>query len=156
MKKKFMDACKQNGNRWCLVVRAMDNPVLGVREQDDLSDIVMGAASGAATGDRLPLLVYRVDVADGRESLVRGARLTGLTLRAVRNISAVGNDATAFDFMQSQQAGFAGTALAAFGSADSGVPSTVVAPSLLLDDVEVHGARGEPERLPLVPPPPIN
>jgi TldD protein len=156
LKKKFMDACKQSGNKWCLIVRAMDNPVLGVREQEDLSDIVMGAASGAATGERLPLLVYRVDVADGRESLIRGARLTGLTLRAVRNIAAVGNDATAFDFMQSQQAGFAGTALAAFGSADSGVPSTVVAPSLLLDDVEVHGARGEPERLPLVPPPPIN
>ena len=122
MKKKFMDECKQNGNKWCLIVRAMDNPVLGVREQDDLSDIVMGAASGAATGDRLPLLVYRVDVADGQESLIRGARLTGLTLRAMRNIAAVGNDATAFDFMQSQQAGFAGTALAAFGSADSGVP----------------------------------
>ncbi len=156
MKKKFMDECKQNGNKWCLIVRAMDNPVLGVREQEDLSDIVMGAASGAATGDRLPLLVYRVDVADGRESLIRGAHLTGLTLRAVRNIAAVGNDETAFDFMQSQQAGFAGTALAAFGSADSGVPSTVIAPSLLLDDVEVHGARGEPERLPLVPPPPIN
>ena len=156
LKKKFMDECKQNGNKWCLIVRAMDNPVLGVREQEDLSDIVMGAASGAATGDRLPLLVYRVDVADGRESLIRGARLTGLTLRAVRNIAAIGNDQTAFDFMQSQQAGFAGTALAAFGSADSGVPSTVIAPSLLLDDVEVHGARGEPERLPLVPPPPIN
>lgn len=155
MKKKFMDECKQNGNKWCLIVREMDNPVLGVREQEDLSDIVMGAASGAATGDRLPLLVYRVDVSDGRESLIRGARLAGLTLRAVRNIAAVGNDATAFDFMQSQQAGFAGTALAAFGSADSGVPSTVIAPSLLLDDVEVRGARGEPERLPLVPPPPI-
>jgi TldD protein len=156
LKKKFMDACKQNGNKWCILVREMDNPVLGVREQGDLSDIVMGAASGAATGDRLPLLVYRVDLADGRESLIRGARLTGLTLRAIRNIAAVGNDATAFDFMQSQQAGFAGTALAAFGSADSGVPSTVIAPSMLLDDVEVRGARGEPERLPLVPPPPIN
>ena len=66
VKKKFMDECKQNGNKWCLIVREMDNPVLGVREQEDLSDIVMGAASGAATGDRLPLLVYRVDVADGQ------------------------------------------------------------------------------------------
>jgi TldD protein len=117
---------------------------------------VMGAASGAATGDRLPLLVYRVNVADGQESLLRGARLSGLTLRAMRNIAGIGNDATPFNFMQSQQAGFSGTALAAFGSADSGVPATVVAPSLLFDDVEVHGARGEPERLPLVPPPPMN
>jgi predicted Zn-dependent protease len=156
LKKKFMDACKQNGNKWCLIVRAMDNPVLGVREQEDLSDIVMGAASGAATGDRLPLMVYRVNVADGQESLIRGARLSGLTLRAMRNIAGIGNDATPFNFMQSQQAGFSGTALAAFGSADSGVPATVVAPSLLFDDVEVHGARGEPERLPLVPPPPMN
>jgi TldD protein len=156
LKKKFLDTCKQNGKKWCLLVRAMDNPVLGVREQDDLSEIVMGAASGAATGDRLPLLVYRVNVDDGTESLVRGARLAGLTLRAIRNIAGVGSDATPFNFTQSQQAGFAGTALAAFGSADSGVPATVIAPSLLFDDVEVHGARGEPERLPLVPPPPMN
>jgi TldD protein len=156
LKKKFMDACKQNGNKWCLVVREMDNPVLGVTEQEDLSDLVMGAASGAATGDRLPLLVYRVNVDDGSESLIRGAHLAGLTVRAMRNISSVGSDATAFNFMQSQQAGFSGTALAAFGAADSGVPGTVIAPSLLFDDVEVKGARGEPERLPLVPPPPMN
>jgi TldD protein len=156
LKKQFLDACKQNGNKWCLIVREMDNPVLGVTEQDDLSDIMMGAASGAATGDRLPLLVYRVNVDDGQESLIRGARLAGLTLRVMRNVTAIGNDATAFNYMQSQQAGFSGTALAAFGTSDSGVPSTVVAPSLLFEDVEVHGARGEPQRLPLVPPPPMN
>jgi TldD protein len=155
MKKKFVAACKESGNKWCVIVRAMDNPVLGVSEQEDLSDIVMGAAGGASSGERLPLLVYRVDVADGRESLIRGAHLTGLNIRSIRNIAAIGNDQTPFDFMQSQQAGFAGTALAAFGSSDTGVPSTVIAPSILLEDVEVRGARGEPERLPLVPPPPI-
>ena len=156
LRKKFLDACKKNGNKWCIVVKEMDNPVLGVTEQDDQSELIMGAASGAASGDRLPLLVYRVNVDDGSETLIRGARLTGLTLRAMRNIAGIGNDAAPFNFTQSQQAGFAGTALAAFGTADSGVPATVVAPSLLFDDVEVHGARGEPERLPLVPPPPLN
>lgn len=156
LKKKFLDACKQNGNRWCLLVREMDNPVLGVREQEDLSDIMVSAAGGAATGDRLPLLVYRVDARDGQEELVRGARLAGLTLRTIRNIVDIGTDATPFNFMLNQQMGFSGTALAAFGSADTGVPATVIAPSLLFDDVEVHGARGEPQRLPLVPPPPMN
>ncbi|MGH9679938.1 MAG: metallopeptidase TldD-related protein [Candidatus Acidiferrales bacterium] len=156
LKKKFLDACKQNGNKWCLIVREMDNPVLGVSEQDDLSDLMMTAASGAATGDRLPLLVYKVNADDGQETLIRGAHFTGLTPRSIRNILGIGNDETPFSFMQSQQVGLSGTALAAFGSADSGVPATVVAPSLLFDDVEVHGARGEPERLPLVPPPPLN
>jgi hypothetical protein len=36
------------------------------------------------------------------------------------------------------------------------VPSAVISPSLLFDDVEVHGPRGEPERMPLVPPPPLD
>ena len=156
LKKKFLDACKANGSKSCFMVREMDNPVLGVREQDDLSSVVMSAASGAATGDRLPLLVYRVDVEDGKETLVRGAKLTGLTLRTLRNIAGIGSDAAPFQFTQSQQAGFAGTALAVFGSADSGVPASVIAPSLLFDDVEIHGARSEPQRLPLVPAPPLN
>jgi hypothetical protein len=52
--------------------------------------------------------------------------------------------------MQSQITGFAGTALGAFGTAQGGLPASVVAPSLLFDEVEVRGARGEPKRLPLV------
>jgi hypothetical protein len=57
--------------------------------------------------------------------------------------------------MQNPQGGFAGTALGAFGSAQGGIPSTVVAPSLVLDEVEVRGFHGEPRRLPLVDAPPL-
>jgi len=104
----------------------------------------------------LPLLVFRVYVSDGHEELVRGARLQGLTLKTLRNIEGVGSDPALFSFAQNQIEGFGGTALAVFGSADGGVPSAVIAPSLLFDDVEVHGPRGEPERLPLVTPPPLD
>jgi hypothetical protein len=57
--------------------------------------------------------------------------------------------------MQNPQDGFAGTALGAFGSAQGGIPSTMVSPSLLLDEVEVRGFHGEPRRLPLVTAPPL-
>jgi len=156
MKQKFLDACKADGQTWCLEVRRMDNPVLAVGDQDDMSDFIALAASGAATGDRIPLLVYRVYVSDGHEELMRGAQLRGLTLKTLRNLEGVGSDAAVFSFAQNQIEGFGGTALAAFGSADGGVPSAVISPSLLFDDVEVHGPRGEPERMPLVPPPPLN
>jgi hypothetical protein len=33
------------------------------------------------------------------------------------------------------------------------LPASLVAPSLLFDDLEVRGARGEPKRLPLLPAP---
>jgi predicted Zn-dependent protease len=156
LKQKFLDACKADGQAWCLEVRRMDNPVLAVGEQDDMSDFIALAASGAATGDRMPLMVYRVYVADGHEELLRGARLDGMTLKTLRNLEGIGSDPALFSFAQSQVEGFGGTALAAFGSADGGVPSSVISPSLLFDDVEVHGPRGEPERLPLVPPPPLD
>jgi TldD protein len=156
LKRKFLDACKQDGQSWCLEVRRMDNPVLAVPDQDDMSEFIALAAAGAATGDRIPLLVYRVYVSDGHEELMRGARLTGLTIKTLRNLDGIGSDPALFSFAQNQIEGFGGTALAAFGSADGGVPSAVVAPSLLFDDVEVHGPRGEPERMPLVSPPPLD
>ena len=86
---------------------------------------------------------------------MRGGIIEGLTLRSLRNIPAVGDDASVFTYMQNSADGFAGTALGAFGSAQGGIPSTVVAPSILLDEVEVRGFHGEPRRLPLVPAPPL-
>jgi hypothetical protein len=99
--------------------------------------------------------VYRVYVDDGHEELVRGGTLQGLMLRSLRNLLAVGDDATPYTYMQTPENGFAGTALGAFGSAQGGIPSTIIGPSLLLDDVEIRGFHGEPRRLPLVPAPPL-
>jgi TldD protein len=155
LKKKFLDACRDDGHQWCLEVKRMDNPALSSVEQEDFSDFIGGVAGGIAGGMRVPLLVYRVYVADGREELVRGGLIQGLTLRSLRNIPAVGDDASVFTYMQNSAGGFAGTALGAFGSAQGGIPSTVIAPSMLFDEVEVRGFHGEPRRLPLVPAPPL-
>lgn len=153
LRKRFLDKCREEKLPWCLVVRQMDNPAISLLRQDDFSELIAGLASGAATGDRLPLMVYRVYPEDGREELVRGARIASLTVRALRNIAGIGNDSTAFTYTQNQAAEFAGTALGAFGSAQGGLPATVVAPSLLFDELEVRGARGESKRLPMLPAP---
>jgi TldD protein len=155
LRKKFLDLCRADGHEWCLVVKRMDNPALASQRQEDFSDIIGSIAGGVASGDRLPLMVYRLYVADSREELVRGARLTGLTLRTLRSIAAIGSDATVFDFMQNPAPGFAGTALSIFGSAQSGLPGSIVAPSLVLEEVEARGFHGEPRRLPLIPAPPL-
>lgn len=155
LRKKFLDLCKSNGQQWCLEIKRMDNPALAAQTQQDFSDIISGL-EGLSSGDRLPLLVYRVYVSDGHEELARGSHIKGLNLRAFRTIAGIGNDSTVFNFMQNASAGFTGTALAAFGSVQGGIPSSIVAPSLLLEDVEVRGFHGEPRRLPLVPAPPLN
>jgi hypothetical protein len=155
LKKKFLDACKQNGQKFGLIVREMDNPVIGSSSQEELSDALAILATGAPKGDRVPLLVYRVNADDGHEELVRGAILSGIASRNMRTLLGIGNDNTVFSYAQSQDAEIAGTALGAFGSADGGVPSTVIAPSLLFEEVDVRGPHGEPRSMPIVPPPPL-
>ena len=156
MKKKFLDSCRAEKLNFCLVVREMDNPALSLLHQEDFSELLASFAGGAGTGDRLPLVVYKVYPETGREEMVRGSRIIGLNTRALRNVAGIGNDNFVFNYMQSQIGGFAGTALGAFGSAQSGLPASVVAPSLLFEELEVRGARGEAKRRPLLPPPPMS
>ena len=156
LKKKFLDECRSEKLEYCVIVREMDNPTLSLLHREDYSELLASFGGGAGTGDRLPLLVYKVYPQDGREELVRGARIIGLNTRALRSLAGVGSDNFVYNYMQSQDAGFSGTALGAFGSAQSGLPASVVAPSLLFEEVEVRGARGEPKRLPLLPAPPLS
>jgi TldD protein len=155
LKKKFLDACRAEKLQYCVIVREMDNPSLSLLHQEDFSALLASYGGGAGTGDRLPLVVYKVYPEDGREEVIRGARIIGVNTRALRNLAGIGNDDFVYNYMQSADAGFAGTALGAFGSAQSGLPASVVAPSLLFEELEVRGARGEPKRLPLLPAPPL-
>jgi TldD protein len=153
LKKKFLDECRAEKLPYCLEVRQMDNPSLSLLHQEDFSELLASFGGGAGTGDRLPLLVYKVYAQDGREEMIRGSRIVGLNARALRNLGGIGNDNFVHNYMQSQINGFAGTALGAYGSANGGLPASIVAPSLLFDELEVRGARGEPKRLPLLPAP---
>jgi len=156
LKRKFLDECRSQKLEYCIIVREMDNPALSLLHQQDFSELLGSFGGGAGTGDRLPLLIYKVYPQDGRAEIIRGARIIGLNTRALRNLAGIGNDNFVYNYMQSQSAGFAGTALGAFGSAQSGLPASVVAPSLLFEELEVRGARGEPKRLPLLPAPPLS
>ncbi len=153
LRKKFLQKCREEKLPYCIVVRQMDNPAISLQRQEDFSELLASLAGGAGSGDRLPLVVYKVYPEDGHEELVRGARIIGLNTRSLRNVAGIGNDSFVFNYMQSQVTGFVGTALGAFGSAQGGLPAAVVAPSLLFEEIEVRGARGEPKRLPLVPAP---
>jgi predicted Zn-dependent protease len=155
LKKKFLDNCRSEKLPYCLVVREMDNPTISLLHRDDFSELLASFGGGAGTGDRLPLIVYKIYPEDGRLEMVRGARIIGLNTRMLRNLGGIGNDDFVYNYMQSQDSGFAGTALGAFGSAQNGLPASLVAPSLLFDDLEVRGARGEPKRLPLLAAPPM-
>jgi predicted Zn-dependent protease len=82
-----------------------------------------------------PRLLYRVYVSDGHEELVRGAVFNELDVRTLRNnLIAVGNDP-----LVSNRA--------------VQIPSTVIAPSILFDELEVKRTDAKNSKLPEYPPP---
>jgi predicted Zn-dependent protease len=86
-----------------------------------------------------PRLVYRVDVATGREELVRGVELVGLPLSSLNKILATGGEPKVFN-------GFCG--------AESGyVPVSTLAPAALVGEVELQRVARANERSPILPPP---
>lgn len=85
-----------------------------------------------------PRLLYRVYASDGHEELVRGAVFSELDTRALRTaVIAAGNDP-----LVSNRPG--------------GVPTTVISPSLLFDELEVKRADTSKDKLPEYAAPPLS
>ena len=77
----------------------------------------------------MPILVYKIYV-DGHEELVRGMRFRGFTVRSLKDILAAGDDSVVFEYMDNT------APFALIGGAGFTVETCVVAPSILVDDLD--------------------
>jgi hypothetical protein len=93
-----------------------------------------------------PLLAYRV-YPDGREELVRGLRFKDFSAKDLRDISLASDKPVVFNYINN------GSAFNHPGVAASATTTSVISPSLLLDNIDLAKAENEPGKLPLVPAP---
>jgi predicted Zn-dependent protease len=146
LKKQLMELCKARNLPYGIVVRKLDFP--SSASIDELRQM-LSANANEGSGSHLfssPILTYRV-YADGREELIRGVRLRELNVRSLRDIRAAGDDTTIFDYLNN------GVPLALIGAGSYAAETTVIAPSVLVDDLEVRKADEELPKLPIVPSP---
>lgn len=87
----------------------------------------------------MPRIVYRVDAATGKETLVRGVEFVGTPIGSLNRIVAAGNEAGVFNGYCGAESGF--------------VPVSTVAPALLISEIELQRSRRALERPPILPPP---
>ncbi len=101
-----------------------------LREMAGAENKAYGYRVDTMGGPNVPRLLYRVYATDGHEELVRGAMFNELDVRALRNdLIALGNDPLVSNRM-------------------GGVPQTIIAPSLLFDELEVKRADMSKDKLP--------
>ncbi len=148
LQKKLMDLCRQRGKPYGLLVRKMDFPssasLATVRRLMD--SMAQDGAGGRPVS--IPILAYRV-YSDGREELVRGLRFKGLSTRSLRDIVAAGGEPVVFDYLENL------APFAVMGAASFVAESSIIAPGVLFEELQLERSEQELPKLPIVDPPPL-
>jgi hypothetical protein len=146
LKKQLIETIRTRNKPYGVIVRKMDYPSSATF--DEARRLLSGGQSGSSRPVSMPLLVFKV-YPDGREELVRGLRFRGLNARSFKDIMAAGNDANLFEFLDSN------APFALMDASNYAAETSVVAPSILIDDLELHPMQDEMPKLPVAPPPEI-
>ncbi len=124
LKKMLIGEAKRQGKPFGLIIR----------------DITGGNTNTSTFGYQafkvIPRMVFRVDVRDGKETLVRGVEIVGTPLSSINKIMATGRTQGVFN-------GFCG--------AESGnVPVSTIAPAALFQEIELQRAMEGKDRPPIL------
>lgn len=146
LKKRLLQMVQDRSKPYGIIIRKMDFPTTA--SVDELRRVVMGGSQSGARPISSPVLVYRV-YPDGREELVRGLRFRGVNVRSFRDVLAVSKESFALHYMNN---------LAPFNAPGTGyvAPASVIAPSMLFDDLELERPQDDIPNPPLVPAPPLS
>jgi len=148
LEKQMIEFCKDEGLPFGLIIETVDNPgITGV----DRETALFSRASGSSAITQ-PVMVYRVNAETGKKELVRGLAFGEFSLGKMRKIEAVGNDAYVHHRVMSG-GGMMGSIYAMFSSQMGGsaaIPATIVAPSLLFEEVELKKHPGKTKKPPMM------
>jgi len=127
LKKKLLAMAKELGLEYALIVRRMAGG-----DSKRLEDILAK-----------PVLVYKAYVKNGAEELINGVEFEGVNFRALRDIVLTSDDHYVYNFYQPGPL-FYNRAT---------VPAAIVAPSILVQEMELKKTVQKPDRLPYLPHP---
>ncbi len=147
LKKQLIQICQARNQAYGILVRKLDFP--STAPVDELRRLMAANARDGNGGSHpvsLPILIYKVDK-DGKEQLIRGVRFRELNVRSLKDIRAAGDDLNVLDYLEN------GAPMALRGAGSYAAEASVVAPSLLVDDLEVRKLDDELPKLPIVPSP---
>ncbi|HZU25518.1 MAG TPA: metallopeptidase TldD-related protein, partial [Bryobacteraceae bacterium] len=148
LKKQLLDLCKQRGKPWGIIVRKLDYPSSGGAAEVRQITAENMRSGGGGRPPVPPILVYRI-YPDGHEELIRGVHFRELDIRSLRDIVAASDDSYVFNYLD------APVTFALMDASGFVAPTSVVAPAVLFDELELEPAREQTPRVPLVPPPPL-
>ncbi len=141
LKQELIDLCQDQGLSYGLLIKKFDNPsITGSEFSLSSFSVRRGLQQELVTP---PILVYKVFVEDGREELVRGVIVAEMSVRMLKDIVAVGKDY----YVNNKLTAGGGMMRLFFSYAFRlGIPTTVIAPSVLFEEVELKKPGGAQQK----------
>ncbi|MCH7814290.1 MAG: hypothetical protein IID40_09750 [Planctomycetes bacterium] len=136
LKSALIDAAKDAGLEYGLRVASIKSRGLGTSQMDIMS-FFMRRQQGRPAGPGDPIFVYRVYVDDGREELVRGCEFGPMKTRDLKDIIAAGKTPSVYNYIG---LGFAGAT----------PPTSIIAPPVLFEELELSKIEQEHDKLPIL------
>ena len=136
LKARLMEAAKEEGLEYGLRIASVRTAGIG-SSRSDLMATYMRMQRGGQQNVGDPIYAYKVYVEDGREELVRGCEFGQIKLGDLKRILAAGNKPAVYNYIG-----------ISFGRATP--PSTIVAPAVLAEELELSKIEQEHEKLPLL------
>lgn len=146
LKKKLVEMVVQRNKPYGIVIRKLDFPTTTPAGEIRRMATASGQRGGSVRPTVSPLLAWRV-YPDGREELIRGVTFRGLNVRSLRDIAAASDTQNIFHFTGD------GSTLPSMGAGGYVSTHSVVAPSVLFEDLELEKRQEDWPKLPLAPPP---
>ncbi|MCL2097791.1 MAG: metallopeptidase TldD-related protein [Bacteroidales bacterium] len=134
LKEALIAAAKEEDYEYAYIVRKMANPMAGV---PGLSTFVPSSNTGIFTVSR-PIYIYRISVKDGKEELVRSAKIADLSLKSFKRIVGVADTQEVYNTLQKgKQDGLFGYATSQFSLV--GAPASFIVPkAIVFQELEVE------------------
>lgn len=138
--KKLRELGKQEGLKSVLVVKRVQNLFTSVLDPKSIIMGMMGSMRKRSGFNLLPAsVVYKVDVETGAETVARITPFDGVGLNTMRDIVAVGDDSTAYPIL--------------LPTVSQGDALSIVAPSVLVKELDTQKADKNMEKPPILPNP---
>lgn len=144
LRQRFLKMLQDRNKPWGIIVRKMDFPSSASNEE--ARRLISAAQQSGTRPVSEPVLTYKV-FPDGREELIRGLRFRGLTVRSFRDIQAVSEERYALHYLNNL------LPFAILGAGGYIAPTSVIAPALLFDELELERRSEDVANPPIVPAP---
>lgn len=148
LKARLLELVKTQSRPYGILLRRLDFPTsAGLAELRRMAGALQGSGGGRIVAP--PIRAYKV-FPDGREEMVRDLRFRSLNIRSLRDVIAAGDQPHTLEFQLNSYP------LAMLGAPGFVTGASVVAPSVLLEEVDLDTLPTERMKSPLVPPPAVS